>query len=56
MSYLRRWRMELWLRDIKITMDMDRLRTQTPARVRAELAMSDSSGFSGDALILSQSA
>ena len=31
--------MELWLRDIKITMDMDRLRTQTPARVRAELAM-----------------
>ena len=37
--YLRRWRMELWLRDIKITMDMDRLRTQTPARVRAELAM-----------------
>jgi hypothetical protein len=37
--YLRRWRMELWLRDIKITMDMDRLRTQTPTRVRAELAM-----------------
>ncbi len=37
--YLRRWRMELWLRDIKITMDMDRLRTQTPARVRAEVAM-----------------
>jgi hypothetical protein len=37
--YLRRWRMELWLRDIKITMAMDRLRTQTPARVRAELAM-----------------
>jgi hypothetical protein len=37
--YLRRWRMELWLRDLKITMDMDRLRTQTPARVRAELAM-----------------
>ena len=31
--------MELWLRDIKVTMDMDRLRTQTPARVRAELAM-----------------
>jgi hypothetical protein len=31
--------MELWLRDIKITMDMDRLRTKTPARVRAELAM-----------------
>ena len=37
--YLRRWRMELWLRDIKITMDMDMLRTKTPARVRAELAM-----------------
>src|ERR671917_2767011 len=37
--YFKRWRMELWLRDLKITMDMDRLRTQTPARVRAELAM-----------------
>jgi Transposase DDE domain len=37
--YLRRWRMERWLRDIKITMDMDRLRTKTPARVRAEWAM-----------------
>jgi Transposase DDE domain len=37
--YLSRWRMELWLRDIKITMDMDMLRTKTPARVRAELAM-----------------
>ena len=37
--YLRSWRMELWLRDIKITMDMDMLRTKTPARVRAELAM-----------------
>ena len=37
--YFRRWRMELWLRDLKITLDMDRLRTQTPARVRAELAM-----------------
>jgi hypothetical protein len=37
--YLRRWRMELWLRDIKLTMDMDMLRTKTPARVRAELAM-----------------
>ena len=31
--------MELWLRDIKTTMDMDMLRTKTPARVRAELAM-----------------
>src|ERR671915_1103849 len=37
--YLRRWRMELWLRDIKITMDMDMLRTKRPARVWAELAM-----------------
>ncbi len=37
--YFRRWRMELWLRDLKITMAMDRLRTKTPARVRAELAM-----------------
>lgn len=37
--YLKRWRMELWLRDIKSTMDMDMLRTKTPARVRAELAM-----------------
>lgn len=37
--YLKRWRMELWLRDIKVTMDMDMLRTKTPARVRAELAM-----------------
>jgi hypothetical protein len=37
--YFRRWRMELWLRDIKITMDMEMLRTQTPARVRSELAM-----------------
>jgi hypothetical protein len=37
--YFRRWRMELWLRDLKITMDMDMLRTKTPARVRAELAM-----------------
>jgi hypothetical protein len=37
--YFKRWRMELWLRDIKITMAMDMLRTKTPARVRAELAM-----------------
>jgi DDE family transposase len=37
--YLKRWRMELWLRDIKVTMDMDMLRTKTPDRVRAELAM-----------------
>lgn len=37
--YLRRWSMELWLRDVKITLGMDILRTQTPERVRAELAM-----------------
>jgi hypothetical protein len=37
--YFKRWRMELWLRDLKVTMAMDRLRTKTPARVRAELAM-----------------
>jgi hypothetical protein len=37
--YFKRWRMELGLRDIKITMDMEMLRTKTPARVRAELAM-----------------
>jgi hypothetical protein len=37
--YLKRWRMELWLRDLKVTMDMDMLRTKTPARVQAELAM-----------------
>src|ERR687895_2769906 len=37
--YFKRWRMELWLRDIKMMMDMDMLRTKTPARVRAELAM-----------------
>jgi hypothetical protein len=35
--YLKRWRMELWLGDIKTTLDMDMLRTKTPAR--AELAM-----------------
>ena len=37
--YCKRWRMELWLRDIKTTMDMDMLRTKTPPRVRAEVAM-----------------
>ena len=31
--------MELWLRDMKITMDRGMLRTKTPSRVRAELAM-----------------
>ncbi|MBI5368694.1 MAG: IS4 family transposase [Planctomycetes bacterium] len=38
--YLRRWSMELWLRHVKITLGMDILRTQTPERIRAELAMS----------------
>jgi DDE family transposase len=37
--YCKRWRMELWLRDIKTTMDMDMLRTKTPPGVRAEVAM-----------------
>jgi Transposase DDE domain len=37
--YWRRWTIELWLRDIKTTMDMEVLRTPTPARVRADLAM-----------------
>ena len=37
--YLRRWVIELWLRDIKTTMGMEMLRTKTPKRVRSELAM-----------------
>ena len=37
--YLRRWRIELYLRDIKITLDMDVLRCKTPAMVRKEIAM-----------------
>jgi hypothetical protein len=37
--YLRRWDMELWLRHIKTTLGMEMLRTKTPARVEAELAM-----------------
>jgi hypothetical protein len=37
--YLRRWRVELFLRDIKITMRMDVLRCQTPDLVEKELWM-----------------
>jgi hypothetical protein len=35
----RRWAMELWLRDIKTTLGMEILRTKTPSRVQAEVAM-----------------
>jgi len=35
--YLRRWRTELFLRDIKITLGMDRLRCQSPAMIHKEL-------------------
>jgi hypothetical protein len=37
--YSKRWAMELWLRDLQTTMGMERLRTKTPARVQAEVAM-----------------
>ena len=37
--YLRRWRVELFLRDIKITMKMDVLRCLTPAMIHKELTM-----------------
>jgi hypothetical protein len=37
--YLQRWEMELWLRHIKTTLGMEMLRTKTPTRVEAELAM-----------------
>jgi hypothetical protein len=37
--YLQRWDMELWLRHIKTTLGMEMLRTKTPTRVEAELAM-----------------
>jgi hypothetical protein len=37
--YLRRWRAELFLRDIKITMKMDVLRCKTPAMIHKELTM-----------------
>jgi hypothetical protein len=35
--YRQRWRVELHLRDIKSTMDLDVLRGQTPERIRQEL-------------------
>jgi hypothetical protein len=37
--YLQRWDMELWLRHIKTTLGMEMLRTKTPTRIAAELAM-----------------
>jgi hypothetical protein len=37
--YLRRWTVELFFRDIKITLGMDVLRCQTPAMVRKEIVM-----------------
>lgn len=37
--YLRRWAVELFFRDIKITLGMDVLRCQTPDMVRKEIAM-----------------
>jgi hypothetical protein len=37
--YLRRWQVELFLRDIKITMGMDVLRCKTPAMIKKELTM-----------------
>jgi hypothetical protein len=37
--YLRRWAVELFFRDIKITLGMDVLRCKTPAMVRKEIVM-----------------
>jgi len=37
--YRRRWRVELYLRDLKITMGIDVLRSKTPEMIRRELAM-----------------
>lgn len=37
--YLRRWAVELFFRDIKITLGMDVLRCQTPAMIRKEIVM-----------------
>jgi DDE family transposase len=37
--YLQRWEMELWLRHIKTPLGMEMLRTKTPTRLEAELAM-----------------
>ena len=38
-AYLRRWRMELCLNDIKTTLGMDMLRCKSPAMVRKEMFM-----------------
>ncbi|MBT3296963.1 MAG: transposase, partial [Verrucomicrobia bacterium] len=37
--YLRRWSVELFFRDIKITLGMDVLRCRTPEMVRKEIAL-----------------
>jgi len=37
--YFRRWAVELFFRDIKITLGMDVLRCQTPAMIQKEIAM-----------------
>jgi len=37
--YLRRWKVELWLRDIKTTLGMEMLRCKTPRMVDKELEM-----------------
>lgn len=37
--YLRRWKAEIFIRDLKITMRMDVLRTKSPAMIRKELKM-----------------
>jgi hypothetical protein len=37
--YLKRWAVELFFRDVKITMDMDILRGKTPEMVRREIVM-----------------
>lgn len=37
--YRRRWRVEVYLRDIKVTMGMDVLRSESPEMIRRELAM-----------------
>ena len=37
--YARRWRIELWFRDIKTSMGMETLRCQSPKMVHKELEM-----------------
>jgi hypothetical protein len=37
--YARRWRIELWFRDLKTTLGMEQLRCKTPAMVHKELEM-----------------